>query len=60
MGKVCTKHILKLLWKMVENMFFLDSEDLRSLLICINLHEFFKYFWNFPLYLLKILICDFL
>ena len=27
MGKVCTKHILRLLWKMVENMFFLDSES---------------------------------
>ena len=26
MGKVCTKHILGLLQKMVENMFFLDSE----------------------------------
>ena len=28
MGKVCTKHILRLLWKMVENMFFLDSEHI--------------------------------
>ena len=26
MGKVCTKHILGLLSKMVENMFFLDSK----------------------------------
>ena len=26
MGKVCTKHILRLLWKMVESMFFLDRE----------------------------------
>ena len=26
MGKVCTKQILRLLWKMVENKFFLDSE----------------------------------
>ena len=26
MGKKCTKHILRLLYKMVENMFFLDSE----------------------------------
>ena len=26
MGKVYTKHILRLLWKMVENVFFLDSE----------------------------------
>ena len=25
-GKVFTKHILRLLWKMVENMFFLDFE----------------------------------
>ena len=25
-GKVCTKHKLRLLWKKVENMFFLDSE----------------------------------
>lgn len=24
--KICTKHILRLLLKMVENMFFLDSE----------------------------------
>ena len=28
MGKVSTKHILRLLWKMVENMFFLDSEHI--------------------------------
>ena len=27
-GKVCTKHILRLLWKMVENMFFLGSEHI--------------------------------
>ena len=27
-GKICMKQILKLLWKMVENMFFLDSEHL--------------------------------
>ena len=26
MGKLCTKQILRLLWKMVENKFFLDSE----------------------------------
>ena len=26
MGKVCLKHILGLLWKIVENMFFLDIE----------------------------------
>ena len=26
MGKVYTKHILRLLWKMVENVFFLGSE----------------------------------
>ena len=26
MRKICRKHILRLLWKMVENMFFLDSE----------------------------------
>lgn len=26
MGKVYTKHILRSLWKMVENIFFLDSE----------------------------------
>ena len=26
MGKVCTKQILRLLWKMAENKFFLDSE----------------------------------
>ena len=26
MGKVCTKHILGLLWKMVDNVLFLDSE----------------------------------
>lgn len=26
MGKVCTKHMIRLLWKMMENMFFLDSE----------------------------------
>ena len=26
MGKLFTKHILRLLWKMVGNMFFLDSE----------------------------------
>ena len=25
-GKLFTKHILRLLWKMFENMFFLDSE----------------------------------
>ena len=29
MGRVCRKHILRLLWKMVENMFFLDSEQIR-------------------------------
>ena len=28
MGKVCTKHILRLLWKMVENMCFLGSEHI--------------------------------
>ena len=28
MGKVHTKHILRLLWKMDENMFFLDSEHI--------------------------------
>lgn len=26
MAKVCTKHILRLLWKMVENTFFLENE----------------------------------
>ena len=26
MGKVCMKHIIILFWKMVQNMFFLDSE----------------------------------
>ena len=26
LGKICTKHISRLLWKMTENMFFLDSE----------------------------------
>ena len=30
MGKVCTQHILRLLWKMVENMFFIDSEHVRK------------------------------
>ena len=29
MGKVCTTHILGLLWKMVQNVFFLDSEHIR-------------------------------
>ena len=29
MGKVCTKPILRLLWKMVENMLFLDSEHVE-------------------------------
>ena len=28
MGKVGMKHIIVLLWKMVKNMFFLDSEHL--------------------------------
>ena len=26
MGKVCTKHMLRLLWKMVENIYFLHRE----------------------------------
>ena len=30
MGKLCTKHILRLLWKMAENMFFPDSEHVEK------------------------------
>ena len=26
MGKVCTQHILRLLWKIVKNMFFVNIE----------------------------------
>ena len=29
MGKVCIKHILILLWKIVKNAFFLDSKHVR-------------------------------
>ena len=29
MGIVCTKHILRVLWKIIENVFFLDTKHAR-------------------------------
>ena len=37
MGKVCVKHII-VLWKMVKNMFLLDSEHVR-MMKCTSPHK---------------------